>query len=160
MAPHVDREGSEVGRCRSDEPPGHLGQLELVDVQVPDGCGQIAEPLEGRLPVTPKLWWQDGPSELEGRPGPPDCHPEVVQELGVHVVQHTLDVVVDRREELAQLADEQGRGRPLRIDDGRLRPLLGAGLLVGFHQLEGPEQPVRPLGLGVIPAQGVDGDPG
>ena len=53
--------------------------------EVTDRGGEIAEPLELRLPHLPDVRRKRRPAELEQRAGPPDRDLDVVEELGVNV---------------------------------------------------------------------------
>ena len=156
-AREVRLERLEVGGRGGHQPAGHLGQAELVHVEVADRGGEVAEPLELRLPHLPDVRRERRPAELEQRAGPPDRYPDVVEELGVNVADRAREVVAHLLEEVGQLGGEQRTRRRLgvghRATRGPGRDRLPRG---GLEQ--GRDQPPRPVGLLLVAAQRPDGD--
>ena len=114
-AREVRLERFEVGGRGGHQPAGHLGHPELVHVQVADRGGEVAEPLELRLPHLPDVRRERRPAEFDQRTGPPDRHPEIMEELGVNVGDRAREVVAHLLEELGQLGGEQRTRRRLGV---------------------------------------------
>jgi hypothetical protein len=66
------------------------GDLEKVDVHVPGGTRPLPEPAELLLEVLHHRLGEHPRHLRQGRAGPADRHPEVVEELGVQVLDHPL----------------------------------------------------------------------
>ena len=158
-AREVRLERLEVGGRGGHQPAGHLGQAELVHVEVADRGGEVAEPLELRLPRLPDVRRQRRPAELEQRAGPPDRYPDVVEELGVNVGDRAREVVAHLLEEFGQLGGEQRTRRRLGVGHRGARG-PGRDRLVHGGLEQGRDQPPRAVGLLLIAAQRPDGDHG
>jgi hypothetical protein len=97
----------QVGGRSGQQPAGHLGQAELVHVQIADRGGEIAEPLEPRLPRLSQVRRERRPAELEQGSGTPDRDADVVEELGVDVADRAGEVDADLLQEVGQLGGQQ-----------------------------------------------------
>lgn len=152
----VGGEGFQVRAGGCHQPAGHLRQSQLVDVEVPHRGGQVAEPLEGRLPPVAEDPGQRRPAQLQRRPRPADRHAEVVQELRVHVAEQAREVVQHRGEELPQRLREQqpGRRRGAGVGCGSTSGSVLLGTLDRAKSLPGQE-PQRSPRLVVVAAQRV-----
>ena len=158
-AREVRLERLEVGGRGGHQPAGHLGQAELVHVEVADRGGEVAEPLELRLPRLPEVRRERRPAELEQRAGPPDRDADVVEELGVDVGDRAREAVAHLLEEVGQLGGEQRTRRRLGVGHrGARRP--GRDRLVRGGLEQGRDQPPRTVGLLLVAAQRPDGDHG
>ena len=82
----------QVGRGRGLQLPGHRVEAEQVHVQVPDRRGHVAQPLELGLVMLREFVREDRAEQLDGRTGAADRDPQVVQELGIDVAEHAVDV--------------------------------------------------------------------
>ena len=115
----ADQEGAErlqVGGRRGHQLPGHRVEAEQVDIQVADRRGQVAEPLElGRVPAAQAVR-EHVAEQLDRRAGAAGGDPQVVQELGVDVAQHAIDVALHGVEQPEQQGRDRDRGRLLRGD--------------------------------------------
>ena len=158
-AREVRLERLEVGGRGGHQPAGHLGQAELVHVEVADRGGEVAEPLELRLPRLPDVRRERRPAELEQRAGPPDRYPDVVEELGVNVADRAREVVAHLLEEFGQLGGEQRTRRRLGVGHRGARG-PGRDRLVRGRLEQGRDQPPRPVGLLLVAAQRPDSDHG
>ena len=109
----------EVGRRRGHQLRGHRAEAEQVDVEVPGGSGQVAEPLELGLVVLAQLGGQHRAEQLDRRTGAADSDAQVVQELGVDVAEHAVDVLLQGVEQAQQQPDHRDggghRGGDLRV---------------------------------------------
>ena len=103
----VRLEWPQVGGRSGQQPAGHLGQAELVHVQIADRGGEIAEPLEPRLPRLSQVRRERRPAELEQGSGTPDRDADVVEELGVDVADRAGEVDADLLQEVGQLGGQQ-----------------------------------------------------
>ena len=155
----VRLERLEVGGRGGRQPAGHLGQAELVHVEVADRGGEVAEPLELRLPRLTEVRRERRPAEFEQRAGPPDRYADVVEELGVDVGDRAREIVAHLLEEVGQLGGEQ-RTRRRRGVDHRGAHAPGRDRLVQSGLQQGHDQPPRPVGLFVVAAQRPHGDHG
>ena len=133
-------------RPRPASPPSRAGRAGRRPGRAP-GC-QVAQPFEGRLP--PICMSAAGrAAELEGRPGPANRDAEVVQELGVHVVEQPGEVVAHRGEVRGPLGDQQ-RGRRHGPVDPDLPHRSGAALRAISNRPDrtksGRDEELQPVG--------------
>ena len=145
--PAPDQEGAErleVGRRRGDQLRGHRVEAEQVDVEVPGGGGQIAEPFELGLVVLGQLGGQHRAEQLDRRTAAADGDAQVVQELGVYVAEHAVDVLLQGVEQAQQQPGHRD-GRGHRGGDLRVHP---AGVVVGVPAERGQRRDEHALAGG------------
>ena len=87
-----------------------------MDIQVADRRGQVAEPLELRRVPAAQAVREHVAEQLDRGAGAAGGDPQVVQELGVDVTQHAIDVALHGVEQPEQQGRDRDRGRLLRGD--------------------------------------------
>ena len=130
---------------------GHRGEAEEVDVEVAGRGGQVAEPLELGAVLFREAGGQDVAEQLDRGPGAAHGDPQVVQELGVDVADHAVDVLLQGVQQ-AQQQDGDRDGRGHRRGDLRVHAVgvvggVAAERAEGFFQ-EGPGGGAHAGGVG------------
>ena len=152
---------------------GHLTVVQQVDVEIPGGRGQVAQPLELRTEPGRQAGGQHVPGDLERGPGPPDRNPQVVQVLGVDVTDGAGHVGLKGVQQLQQDGLQGGPGGHARAEPDADLVAVSLGALAGggeggvqraarvaIEPGRGGQQLADPLGLGLVATHRGDLQPG
>ena len=131
MLPQMRERRLEVHTLISSQVAGVAIPLEDVHVEVAGRSGQMTQPREFVEEMPSDICGHDMLAVSENRPRATNGDPQLVQELGVDVVDRALPVVGDGRRKVLEHRPKPFDGRHVRIEGHTRRALATAGVDVG-----------------------------